>query len=349
MLRPLSSFLLVVAFAPAWPALALAGEPAISTADPAQVLFDRGVADMEAGLFEKACPAIEASQRLDPRPGTLFTLAECEAQRGRTATAMRYYSEYLSLYRTFNSKKKVEQKERATISEQQLRKLEASAPRLTLKLPPQSSPDVVVKRDGNVVAELSLGVAFAVDPGEHVITTEVPGGAEVEHRVTLAAGQSMTLTLEVRRDVAPSPDMAPAQSAGPVILPGPSLPPPPPPAVSPWKIGAASAGTVGIVGIVVGAVTGALAIEQRGVMDRNCHTDGGSVKCNATGMDARQRLVSFGDMSTAAFVAGGIGAGISLTLVVTAPSAPTPPPSVGRLQASGATMPQFGLSVSGAF
>src|SRR4051812_48805392 len=64
--------------------------------DPAEVLFNQGVEDMEAKRFDKACPAIEQSYRLDVRPGTLFALAECEADRGRLATAVARYDEYLA-------------------------------------------------------------------------------------------------------------------------------------------------------------------------------------------------------------------------------------------------------------
>src|SRR5262249_43961016 len=150
-------------------------------------LFDTGVADMEAGRLEKACPAIEASHRLSPMPGTLFTLAECENKRGRLATAMRYYAEYLVLYKAFSDRKKFEQRERAKISEAQPHKLDLLTPRLTLKLLPHTEKEVIVKTDNDVVAELSMGTAIKVDPGDHVVTTQVPGGPEVEHRVTLAA------------------------------------------------------------------------------------------------------------------------------------------------------------------
>jgi tetratricopeptide (TPR) repeat protein len=61
--------------------------------DPAQALFDQAIADMEAGRFDKACPAIKRSHKLEPLPGTLFALAECEAKRGALATAVQRYEE----------------------------------------------------------------------------------------------------------------------------------------------------------------------------------------------------------------------------------------------------------------
>src|ERR1700733_1971568 len=64
----------------------------------AEALFNRGLADMTAGKYDTGCPAIGESYRLDPRPGTLFTVAECESKWGHYATASARYDDYLSLY-----------------------------------------------------------------------------------------------------------------------------------------------------------------------------------------------------------------------------------------------------------
>ena len=77
--------------------------------DPAEKSFQRGTAAMAAGRFDEACPAIEESYKLDPRPGTLFTLAECEAQRGRIATAVKRYQDYLAFYTALAPEKKKKQ------------------------------------------------------------------------------------------------------------------------------------------------------------------------------------------------------------------------------------------------
>jgi hypothetical protein len=63
--------------------LCAAGRASAQDAAAAGALFDKGVADMQAGHYSSGCPAIEESQELDPHPGTLFTLAECQAKWGR--------------------------------------------------------------------------------------------------------------------------------------------------------------------------------------------------------------------------------------------------------------------------
>src|SRR5260221_14760041 len=64
----------------------------------AKAMFDKGVQDMEAGKFDSGCPALQESYRLDPRPGTLFTLAECFAKGGKTASAVARYEDYLNVF-----------------------------------------------------------------------------------------------------------------------------------------------------------------------------------------------------------------------------------------------------------
>ncbi len=76
-----------------WAAPALAQDAVTSEA-----LFRKGVDDMTAGRFETACPAISESLRLDPRPGTLFALAECYAKAGKPASAVVRYDEYLTAF-----------------------------------------------------------------------------------------------------------------------------------------------------------------------------------------------------------------------------------------------------------
>jgi len=324
----------------AWPVV-LSAAPA----SPAQLLFDQGVADMEAGRFEKACPAIEASHRLEPMPGTLFALAECEAQRGRIATAMRYYAEYAALYRTFTAAKKREQRERATTSDEQLRKLDGLVPRLTLRLPEGAGSDVVVERDGDVVAELSLGTAITVDPGEHVVTTQVAGGPEVEHRIGLSAGESKTLELTVKREHATAPKLVPsaaplAVSANPWVA---------PPDLRPWRAVTWSAGAVGLVGLAVGAVAGVLALEQHGVMKEHCQQDGDDTwRCNPAGSIARARLATFGTVSTVGFVSGGLGAAVGVALFAVTPAVAAPQ-GVVRGQPGPVASPSLSFSVSGSF
>ena len=61
----------------------------------AEAQFKDGVAAMRRRDFDEGCPMIARSFELDPRPGTSYALAECEAQWGRLATAVAHFKQFL--------------------------------------------------------------------------------------------------------------------------------------------------------------------------------------------------------------------------------------------------------------
>lgn len=188
----------VAATALGFSALSFTGGASADDYDPAEISFDRGVEHMEAGRFNEGCPMIEESLRLDRRPGTLFTLAECEAKRGRIATAVALYDEYLKMHDALPPAKRAAQGTRASDARAEKAALEAQIPTLELTLPEGAPAGTVVKRDGSVVAASALGSAIEVDPGEHIVTTQAPGGPITEERVKLDPSDRKKLQLKVK-------------------------------------------------------------------------------------------------------------------------------------------------------
>ena len=256
----------------------------------AKALFDRGLADMSAGRFESGCPAIAESYRLDPRPGTLFTLAECEAKRGRTATAVELYDDYLSQYARLPRDKQEQQGHRKQIAEDQRATLAPQVARLTVLLAPDAPPGTTLTRDGADVAPAAIGIGLPVDPGEHVLTVREPDRPPLDVRVTIGAGQKKLLTLPR---------------------------PPPPPLFTPRRIGALGAAGAGVVGLVVGAVTGGLTLAKKGVIDAHCDFKGDPYGCDATGLAATSAAKPLSVASTVGLVVGALGVGTALTLFFT--------------------------------
>lgn len=121
--------------------LALLGPLALSSTALAQdvaaadALFNRGVTEMKAGQFQRACALIAESMRLDPQPGTLFTLSQCEVKRERTATAVARLDDYLQLYDRLTPDQKAQQLNRPRVVKEQRDKLSLDVPELTLSLP----------------------------------------------------------------------------------------------------------------------------------------------------------------------------------------------------------------------
>jgi hypothetical protein len=176
---------------------ALLSLPAAATGPDPAALFDRGVADMEAGHFGTACPFIEASYKIDPLPGTLFALAECEAKRGRTATALARYDDYLALHGALSPERRARQGDREKVARAQKATLGAVVPELTLVLPPNAPQGVTVTRDGVVVDRPELGIPIRVDPGDHVIVTRAPGRPASTVSISLAARERRGIALVI--------------------------------------------------------------------------------------------------------------------------------------------------------
>ncbi|WP_437313770.1 hypothetical protein [Sorangium sp. So ce385] len=335
-------------------ALAAAGAASADAPDPAQASFDQGVALMEAGRFEEGCPAIEQSQKLDPRPGTLFTLAECEALRGRVATAIARFDEYLALYPTLAPKQQRNQGDRAQSARKQREALARDVPGLRLELPPDAPPGTAVELDGQPLAPAAIGALLPVDPGKHVVRAHVPGGPAFERSVLVEKGEKRTVALEV---TGPPPSPPPQQQrpesasgagaaggsgagaaggsgAGAAGGSGAGAPPD----ATTHRAGAGGrraavylAGGLGLAGLVAGGVTGALAMERKGVVDRNCV----GAACNHEGKTAADAMKALGLASTIAFGVGIAGAGAAAVLLLTEPKATGASASGGAWVAAG--------------
>jgi hypothetical protein len=282
----------------------------------AAALFEKGLGAMKAKDFPTACPALAESQRLDPLPGTLFTLAECEAGAGRSASAMLHYNDFTALVSTLPADAQKKQKPRLERTHKQLEALGKTVPHLTLTMPKDAPKGATVKRDGKAVAEAIFGVKVAVDPGEHTVSTEAPGRAPREQKITVAAGadQSITLTFS-----APAPAATAATE--------PAAAPPPttdePPLVTTSTGSGKTAGYVvlglGAAFTVAGGVTGALAYGKKGEVDDNCR---GNV-CNAAGKSAGDSLKSLATLSNIGFGVGIVGLAVGTVLLVRSPQKTT--------------------------
>ena len=287
----------------------------------AEALFNKGLADMEAGRFDIACPAIGESYRLDPRGGTLFTLAECEAKAGKIATAVARYEDYLQFFSRLEPKKQKQQLGREKIAIEQKQALSQDVPLLTLVLPPNAPADTHVLRDGVELARPALGIALPVDPGEHVIVVQIPGQPPSEQRFAIAKREKKTIPIDIKlqpKKVEPPPPEPPKKGE-------PELPPPTGP--SGRRIGAYVLGGVGVAGIVVGAVTGGLVFAKKGTITSNC--DG--AECSQTGLDAVDSAKGLGTISTITFIAGAASLGTAAVLFFTEPK--KTPPKAGTASA----------------
>jgi hypothetical protein len=296
-------------------ALATSALPAVALADDggtAQALFDRAVADLEQGNAQAACPAFAESQRLDPRPGTLFALADCEMALGKLASALGHYHEYLGWVSRLSQDSRERHAERATLAKAQVEALEPKVPKLVLALSPSAPSGTVVERDGVPLQGAALGVALPIDPGEHLIVTHAPGFADERITVTLAAGESKRLELPVKPFAVPATPLA-SPTVEPTARPADERPNDD--GASQRTLGYV-AGGVGLAGLVVGSVTGLLVLDRKDTVDQECPEHD---RCSKEGKEAADSGKSLATVSTIAFAVGLAGVGTGVTLILTAP------------------------------
>jgi hypothetical protein len=251
----------------------------------ASALFDKALADMEAGRFEQACPAFAESYRLDPQAGALFTLAECEAKWGKFASAITHYGDYLQVFDRMSGVQRAAQRGRETIAAEQKKALYSSVPNLTLTLPPDAPEGTVVRRDNIILNGPALGLALPVDPGDHVVEVRLPTGQVSTEKLSLVAGQQLQVLLTL--PTVPVP-VAPASASASVPLSASASPPPAPapvpndePRTTAWIIGGA-----GIVALGVGSYFGMRAFSKWNdakslCNDSKCPSQSNSLKSDA--------------------------------------------------------------------
>jgi hypothetical protein len=307
----------------------------------AQSLYDEGRKLFTNKDYANACPKFQESQRLDPTPVTEFWLADCYEHAGRTASA---WAAFLDLAATEHKTGGPKSAEREKVARDRAKALEPKLTQLTISVAATTRVQgLVVKRDGESVLDGQWGSPVAVDPGNHTIEASAPG-KETWTKTTDVEGAGQTVTVEVPA-LADAPTSSPAGAAAPGAAPQPTAPEQPEQTrSSPLRtVGLVVAG-VGAAGLVVGGIFGAMALSSNSSANNgNCGASfGGPNECNATGVNDRSSAVRDGDISTIAFIAGGVLAAGGVTLFFLAPkSSVEAAPAVG--------MGSAGLTLRGNF
>jgi hypothetical protein len=281
-------------------ALAIARSARAEDVAAAAAAFDRGLADMKAGRYDTGCPALAESHRLDPKPGALFTLAECEAKRGRVATAMTHYRDLVAWVARLPPAQATKHVERERVAKERIAELAKQVPELTLELTPNAPGGLVVTRDGVTLGPALLGVPLPIDPGEHVVAVRAADGRARETRVTLALGERRRLALE--------PPATSARAAPASVLGAPA-------GTSSQRTWGFVVGGAGVAGIVTGAVLGGLAWSKKSAIDDGCQ---GPV-CTPAGKAAADEGQAFALGSSVAFPVGAALTAAGVIVVLTAP------------------------------
>lgn len=311
------------------PQIAMAGDPAAADA-----LFKRAVPELEAEHLETACPLLEESQRLDPKAGTLFTLADCHAQWGRIASALVEYRSYMRQVDEMAPEKRGKHESRYEKAKAKVAEIEPLVPELMLVLPPNAPLGTKVIRDGNEVSKPSLGIGVPVDPGAHEIVVEVPGREAMKTTVTIQKGEKARMELVLPSDKsAPigegskEPPLAEKQERASMRASG-------------GRTGLYVAGGIGVIGLAVGAITGGMAMSKTSFIEEHCPNK----KClDLEGKEAVGDAQRFAMVSTIGFGVGIAGAATATILALVSGGA-----DEKKKQAKGVQATVMGIDTTGA-
>jgi len=207
--------------------------------------------------------------------------------------------------------------------------VEGQRARLTITVTGSDAPTVTV--NDTPVKTAALGVARFVDPGHLVVKVTADGMEPATRTLDLAPGKeesvALTLTKAEAAPVAATTTTTPGASStsdGSIL--------------KPLAIGAFALGGVGV---VVGAVTGIVALGKHSDLKTQC--PGGSCD-TSTSQSTLSSYNTMGALSTVGFIVGGVGLGGGLALFLLAPKSDSKPAST----ASPTFRPYIGFGSAGA-
>jgi len=203
---------------------------------------------MQQGQFADACPKLRASQKIEPKSGTLMVLASCHEQEGKIATAWAEYKEAVGLAR---SEGRQDYADKATALATGI------APKLSrLRLEPAAGAApaaMAITIDGAAVDGAALGTALPVDPGEHLVQASAPGRISWSNKVLVGPAADLQ-TVQIP-ELAVDPRATQAQPSKAATVQAPAAPvadaEPTEAAVAPW---AWVVGSIGVACVVTSVV-----------------------------------------------------------------------------------------------
>lgn len=176
----------------------------------AEALFADGNKLMKEGKLGPACEAFDASNRIEPRAGTLIQLGECREQNRQLASAWSAYKDALN---------RVKDPRKRKLAAAKVAELEPKLSYLTISVADDSRVEgLTITRNGQPLDPALWNRGVPVDGGDYVIGGRAPGHEEWQTTVTVPVESGKVSAevpkfKEIARLVTPTP-------ASPTLTPG---------------------------------------------------------------------------------------------------------------------------------
>jgi hypothetical protein len=272
----------------------------------ARSLGIEGVQLAEQGKCDQAIEKLSRAESLYHAPTILDRLGECQVAVGQIVLGTENLNRVVREPLAANAPKAFrDAQERAR------KALDAALPRigyLMVTVEPKEA-QVTVTVSGAPVPAALIGAERPTDPGTREVVASAPGYLTQKTTVTLAEGGHQAVTLSLPVD----PTAAKPAAEVPPAVPPPSPPPPPPPAQTSngtRTLGYVLIGT-GAAGIVVGSITGGMALGKKSELD--CP----GKHCSGSEIDTLHSANHMALASTISFAIGIPAAAIGTVLLLT--------------------------------
>jgi hypothetical protein len=222
----------------------------------AEALFSEGDSLMKQGKLAQACDSFEASNRVEPRAGTLIRLGECREQNQQLASAWSAYKDALA---------RVKDPKKRDIAQAKVKELEPRLSYLTINVSDANKVDgLAITKNGQPVDSVLWNHTLPANGGDYTIIAKAPGKADWNQTVKVPVEKGK-IALDVPRLGEPHK----AEPVKPVVTTKPehadeSTPEEPesPPGASTFTARrklALGVGGVAVAGLAVGVVLGSVA------------------------------------------------------------------------------------------
>jgi len=281
-----------------------------ATRSAARTLGYEGINEYQAGNYPSAADKLDRAYRALKVPSLGLWSGRAFEKTGRLVAASERLLEVTRLDPKTGSDVDVQKKAQADAQTEQA-VLQLRIPYLVIELTGAGAAGATVTVNGTAIPSALIGVKRPVDPGSVAVQAQ-NGDATAANTVVMAEGETKTVSLELGLGAGATATAAPPPAGNEGA----------PPSAHDEKEGGGSGRRVigwavfgtGAAGLVVGAVTGGLAMSSKSSM-KGCEG-------NACPESERDNVESYNQLrtiSTIGFIAGGALAAGGLALVLTAP------------------------------
>ena len=279
--------------------------------EQARALGERGVGLLNEGKYAAALEALEKADALYHATTITFYMGECNKYLGHLLEARAAYEKVVKDPLPADASAPIRASHEKAKAE--LAGIAKRIPWISIELVPDERQSANITVDGKTISADKIG-HVDLDPGAHHVEAARVTGGSARADVTLKEGENKPVRLEF--------------ATGPA---GPLVPPPSETEVEPASSSAHPLRTpgfvalgVGGVGLLIGAITGAVSISKVNAFKKDCNPMTGS--CPPGDASKGATANTFATVSDIGFILGGVGAAAGVTLISGPARRPATPP-----------------------